>query len=287
MAHYRENRISRIKGALRLVLRYLSLAIGTFISLVPLVTVLFASFKPTKEYNSTGVLQVPANWLNFENYLTAWTKGHMGLAFTNTLLILVFTLIGAVLTGSMVAYVISRFDFRGRKLLKGAFLVANLIPGVTMQVSIYKIMTSLSLVNSIPGVVILYTGTDIISIYIFLQFFESLPKSLDEAAFLDGANYFTIFFRILFPLVKPAVVTVAILKGVSTYKEYYIANLYLQSKTRFVTISTSLYAFTGEYGNQYNYICAGVIITIIPILVVFLLLQKYIYNGIASGAVKE
>jgi multiple sugar transport system permease protein len=135
--------------------------------------------------------------------------------------------------------------------------------------------------------VILYTGTDIISIYIFLQFFESLPKSLDEAAFLDGANYFTIFFRILFPLVKPAVVTVAILKGVSTYKEYYIANLYLQSKTRFVTISTSLYAFTGEYGNQYNYICAGVIITIIPILVVFLLLQKYIYNGIASGAVKE
>ncbi len=148
-------------------------------------------------------------------------------------------------------------------------------------------MTALGLVNSIPGIVILYTGTDIIAIYIFLQFFESIPRSLDEAAYIDGASYFTIFFRILFPLVKPATVTVLILKGVSVYKEYYLANLYLQSKTRYVTISTSLYTFTGEYGNQYNYICAGVMITIIPILIAFLFLQRYIYNGIARGAVKE
>jgi multiple sugar transport system permease protein len=187
----------------------------------------------------------------------------------------------------MVAYIINRFSFKGRNLVKAAFLVANLIPGVTMQVSTYQIMTALGLVNSIPGIVILYTGTDIIAIYIFLQFFESIPRSLDEAAYIDGASYFTIFFRILFPLVKPATVTVLILKGVSVYKEYYLANLYLQSKTRYVTISTSLYTFTGEYGNQYNYICAGVMITIIPILIAFLFLQRYIYNGIARGAVKE
>lgn len=276
----------KILNPLRLV-TYTTLLLGAFVSLLPLVTVLLASFKDVKEFGISGALDFPKNWLYVQNYVTAWTKAKMPLAFWNTSLILFFTLIGSVITGTMVAYIINRFSFKGRTLIKGAFLVANLIPGVTMQVSTYQIMTTLGLVNSIPGIVILYTGTDIIAIYIFLQFFESIPRSLDEAAYIDGASYFTIFFRILFPLVKPATVTVLILKGVSVYKEYYLANLYLQSKTRYVTISTSLYTFTGEYGNQYNYICAGVMITIIPILIAFLFLQRYIYNGIARGAVKE
>ncbi|WP_298501775.1 carbohydrate ABC transporter permease [uncultured Sphaerochaeta sp.] len=266
---------------------YATLVLGAFVSLLPLVTVLLASFKDVKEFGISGALDLPKSWLYLQNYATAWTKAKMPLAFWNTALFLFFTLIGSVITGTMVAYIINRFSFKGRDLVKGAFLVANLIPGVTMQVSTYQIMTTLGLVNSIPGIVILYTGTDIIAIYIFLQFFDSIPRSLDEAAYIDGASYFTIFFRILFPLVKPATVTVLILKGVSVYKEYYLANLYLQSKTRYVTISTSLYTFTGEYGNQYNYICAGVMITIIPILIAFLFLQRYIYNGIARGAVKE
>jgi multiple sugar transport system permease protein len=266
---------------------YATLALGAFVSLLPLVTVLLASFKDVKEFGLSGALDLPKSWLYLQNYATAWTKAKMPLAFWNTSLILFFTLIGSVITGTIVAYIINRFSFKGRNLVKAAFLVANLIPGVTMQVSTYQIMTALGLVNSIPGIVILYTGTDIIAIYIFLQFFESIPRSLDEAAYIDGASYFTIFFRILFPLVKPATVTVLILKGGSVYKEYYLANLYLQSKTRNVTISTSLYTFTGEYGNQYNYICAGVMITIIPILIAFLFLQRYIYNGIARGAVKE
>ncbi|MCK9348659.1 MAG: carbohydrate ABC transporter permease [Sphaerochaeta sp.] len=272
--------------ALRLC-TYLSLALGAFVSLLPLVTVLFASFKTPKEFGFSGALAFPQSWMYLENYSTAWEKAKMMLAFWNTSLILIFTLAGSIITGTMIAYILSRFSFKGRTLLKGAFLMANLIPGVTMQVSTYRIMTSLGLVNSIPGIVMLYTGTDIIAIYIFLQFFESIPHSLDEAAYIDGASYFTIFFRILFPLVKPATVTVLILKGVAVYKEYYLANLYLQSKTRYVTVSTSLYTFTGEYGNQYNYICAGVMITIIPALIAFIFLQRYIYNGIARGAVKE
>ena len=114
-------------------------------------------------------------------------------------------------------------------------------------------------------------GTDVIAIYIFIQFFENIPVSLDESAFMDGASYFTIFFRILFPLLKPAIVTVIILKGVGTYNEYYNA---------------SLYTFVGPLGSKYNLICAGVIISLIPALIVFLLFQKQIYSGLTSGAVK-
>ncbi len=269
------------------IIKYITLLAGAVISLLPLVTVLIASLKGDKEYTYSGALQLPENLFNFENYVTAWNKAKMPLAFLNTGIILIFTLAGSIVTGTMVAYVISRFKFKLNGAVKGAFLLANLIPGVTMQVSTYKIMTALGLVNSIPGIIVLYTGTDIIAIYIFLQFFDSISYSLDESAIMDGASYITIFFKILFPLLKPAITTVLILKGVSVYKEYYMANLYLQTKTRLVTISTSLYTFTGEYGNQYNYICAGVMITIIPILIAFLFLQKYIYNGMTQGAVKE
>ena len=103
---------------------------------------------------------------------------------------------------------------------------------------------------------------------------------------MDGCTYFGVFFRILFPLLKPAIVTVMILKGVGVYNEYYTANLYLQDKNRLVTVATSLFKFTGPLGNQYNYICAGVIITMIPALIVFILCQKQIYGGLAAGAVK-
>lgn len=105
----------------------------------------------------------------------------------------------------------------------------------------------------------LMMGTDVITIYIFLQFFENLSPTLDESA---------------------------ILKGVGTYNEYYMANLYLQDKTRYQVVSTSLYVFSGPMGSQYNYICAGVIITIIPALIIFLLCQDQIYSGMAAGAVK-
>ena len=96
-----------------------------------------------------------------------------------------------------------------------------------------------------PGYIILMMGTDVITIYIFLQFFENLSPTLDESAILDGCTYFGVFFKILLPLLKPAIVTSAILKGVSTYNEYYMANLYLQDKTKYQVVATSLYVFSG------------------------------------------
>ena len=103
---------------------------------------------------------------------------------------------------------------------------------------------------------------------------------------MDGASYFTIFYKILLPLVKPAIVTSCILKGVGTYNEYYSANLYLQDKKIYPTVATSLYTFVGPLGSKYNLICAGVIISLLPALIVFITCQKQIYSGLTSGAVK-
>lgn len=269
------------------IVQYIFLVIAAFSSLLPIVSCITTAFKSGEEYNSTSVMIPPENWLNFENFKVAWNEANMGRAFLNTFIILIFVLFGNIMLSAMLAYILNRFKFKGNALIRDLFIIASLIPGIATQVTVYQIMSSLHLINTMHGYIILMLGTDVISIYIFIQFFENLPTSLDEAAILDGCSYFGVFFRILLPLLKPAIVTCAIIKGVSTYNEYYMANLYLQDKSLYQVVSTSLYTFTGPMGSQYNYICAGVLITMIPIVVIFILCQKYIYIGLTQGAVKE
>ncbi len=274
------------KETLWMIVKYLSLTLGAFISVLPVVVCIITAFKTPEEYANTNVMTLPQSWTYFENFVQAWKQANMGLAFRNSLIILVFVLLGSVFTGSMIAYILSRFKFMGNGLIRSLFLFASLLPGIAMQVSVYQIMYTLGWINFLPGYIIMMCGTDIISIYIFIQFFENISPALDESAIMDGCTYFGVFFRILFPLLKPAIVTVMILKGVGVYNEYYTANLYLQNKNKLVTVATSLFKFTGPLGNQYNYICAGVIITMIPALIIFVSCQKQIYSGLTQGAVK-
>lgn len=267
------------------ILKYLSLILASLIAVITVVVCVFTAFKTNEEYEATSVLDLPASFLNFENFQIAIERANMLRCFLNTAIVLVVVLVVSVFTGSMLAYVLNRFKFPGRGIIESLFLFASLLPGIAMQVTIYQIMYSLNFINHLYGYMIVLMGTDIISIYIFLQFFENLSVSLDESAIMDGCTYFGVFFKILFPLLKPAIVTSLVLKGVSVYNEYYSSNLYL-TKPELKTISTALYTFTGPYGNQYNYICAGVLITIISILIFFLIFQKQVYSGMAAGAVK-
>ena len=276
------NKGKKIETIVLNILKYFSLCLGAFIAIVPVVICIFTAFKTDEEYASTNVMTLPRNWLYFENFKIAWEKAEMLKGFMNTALILIVVLLGSIMIGAMLAYVLNRFKFKGNALIRNLFLFATLIPGVATQVTVYQIMNSLNLVYTIHGYIILMLGTDVIAIYVFLQFFENLPVSLDESAIVDGATYFGVFFKILLPLLKPAMVTCMILKGVGVYNEYYMSNLYIPGQT----ISTALYKFTGPFGSQYNYICAGVLITIIPILIVFIGCQKQIYSGLAAGAVK-
>ena len=259
------------------ICKYVLLIFAAFCALVPLVSCVITAFKTVDEYNNTNVMTLPESWLYFDNFVTALKQANMGKAFLNSFLVLLFVLLGSTLFSAMLAYVLNRFQFRGNKLIRNLFMISTLIPGIA----------TLGLVNTLYGYIILMLGTDVISIYIFLQYFDNLPKTLDEAAILDGCTYVGVFFKILLPLLKPAIVTSAILKGVSTYNEYYMAILYLQDKKAFPVVSTSLFTFTGPMGSQYNYICAGVLITVIPMLILFICCQKQIYSGMAQGAVKE
>lgn len=268
------------------IIKYASVALCAFLAVLPIVSCVITSLKTEVEYQSTNVMTLPENFFNFNNYVQAFAQANMGLAFINSGIILLFVLAGSTMIGSQLAYVLNRFSFPGNALIRNLFTFAALLPGIAMQVSVYEIMVNLGFVNTLYGYIIMMMGTDVMSIYIYIQFFENLPVSLDESAFLDGANYFQIYAKILLPLLKPAIVTNLILKGVGVYNEYYCANLYLQDKKRLCTVATSLYTFTGPMGNQYHLICAGVIMSLLPALIIFLLCQKQIYNGVAAGAVK-
>ncbi|MDA7027675.1 carbohydrate ABC transporter permease [Bacillus sp. CLL-7-23] len=267
------------------IFKYLSLLVGGLMALLPILVVFFASFKTSSEYASTGPLTPPSNWLNFDNYARAFVEGKMLLGFMNTIIILVVSIVGATLLGSMIAFVLHRFQFKGQKLLMGAFLLAALIPGVTTQVATFQIINELGLFNTRLAAIILYLGTDIIAVYIFLQILDSIPVSLDESAMLDGASYWQIYWKIVLPLLKPAIVTVIIVKGVAVYNDFYTPFLYMP-KTDLQVISTALFKFKGPYGAQWEVISAGVMIAIIPTAIAFIALQKYIYNGFSQGSVK-
>ncbi|MBR2294288.1 MAG: carbohydrate ABC transporter permease [Clostridiales bacterium] len=268
------------------IVQYFSLIFFSLFAVVPIVSCVITAFKTNEEYESTNVMTLPESFLNFENFSKAFVTANMGRAFLNSVIVMVCVLFISVIIGTQLAFVLSRFKFRGNKLIRELFMIATLLPAVAMQVTVYNIMSSLGLVNHLFGYILMMCGTDVVSIYIFIQFIENIPISIDESAIIDGASYWTIYWKLILPLLKPAIVTSCILKGVAVYNEYYCANLYLMDKDLH-TMATSLYTFVGPMGSQYNLICAGVIISLLPALVVFIFCQKQIYAGIAEGAVKE
>jgi len=274
-----------VKARLVTGLIYTSLLAGVVAALLPLIAIAMASFKTADEYATTPPFAPPGNWLNLDNYVTAFTDGKMLLGFANTAFILTVSLVGTVLIGSMAAYAIDRFTFPMRGLVIGLFLIAALVPGVTTQVTTFKVVNDLGLYNTRWSAIALFLGTDIISIYIFRQFLRSIPTEVDEAAALDGADPFTIYRRVILPQLKPAIATVVIIRGVAIYNEFYVPFLYMPSRDLGV-ISTSLFRFKGPFGAHWETISAGAVLVILPTLILFLLLQRFIYNGFTAGATK-
>ena len=263
--------------------KYTILLIGAIAAVLPLLVVLIGSFKSNEEFLTTGVLALPQQ-LDFSNYVTAFVNGQMLTGFKNTFFIFIVSMVGKLTLGSMFAYAMNRFDFRYKKLILTLFMTAMLIPGITSQVATFQIIESMGLFNTIWSVIVLNLGTDVISIYIFMQYLDEIPVSLDESAYLDGASHFQIFWKIILPNLKAPIVTMLIISGVGVYNDFYNPFLCMPARELKV-ISTALFAFKGPYGTNWPVILAGVMIVIVPILILFVSLQKYIYNGVA-GSVK-
>lgn len=209
----------------------------------------------------------------------------MLLAVRNTFILCLAGVIICLTLGTMAAFALSRFKFKGRGLILGGYAVATTIPFVTTQVATFSIIQALGLVNTLYAAIVLYSAVNVIELYLFIQFIEKVPVELDESAMLDGASYFKIYRSIVLPQLKPAVITVVILKTLYIYNDFLVPYLYM-NRPELRTVSTALYRFTYDINTQYNLVGAGVIMVMLPTVLLYVFLQRYIIAGALGGSIK-
>lgn len=264
---------------------YTILLLMVAIIFIPLFIILNVSFKTQEEYMLTGIYSIAENFLNFENYVTAFKSGNFGLAFKNTGFLILVSVPTSLLIASMVAFALGRFNFPGRKILLGLFILPTFIPGMTVAVATFTIIKLLGLYNTIWAGVVLYIGTDILTIFIFLQFIENIPFALDESAKMDGAGRIRIFWSIILPQLRPAIATGAILKILAIYNDFFTPYLYMPS-SELKTVATALNTFAGDRMADWPLMSSAIIFVAVPTIVTFLFLQKEIIGGVTKGSVK-
>ena len=262
---------------------YLLMAAGILMVFAPLLIVLNVSLKTNEEYMMTGVMSLPEHITDISNYVRAFVEGNFITGFMNTAILLVISVPVTILIASLVAYTLSRFNFRLRTLVYLAFLIPTFIPGMTVTIATFQVIKALGIYNTLMAGILLYIGTDIMQIYIFLQFINNVPVSLDESAMLDGAGRFKIYTDIILPQLKPAIATTIILKLLGIYNDFFTPYMYMP-KVR--TVATSLYAFSGDKLAEWPLMSAAIVLVAIPTIIIYIFLQRHIISGVTDGAVK-
>lgn len=267
------------------LLKYVTLLIGVFTVLFPPYVVIINAFKSTDEFNTSNSMALPKSFFNFENFRIVFERGGLLSGFGNIIVIIVISLALNIVFGTMVAYVLGRFSFKLKPYVFAAYMAATVIPSITTQVATFGIIKNLGLYNTIGAPIILYIGADVIQIILYLQFIRNIPVDLDEAAMVEGASLFKIYRSVIFPLLTPATATLVILKTISIYNDMYIPYLYMPKQSLGV-VTTVLMRFQGVNSADWNLICAAILLILLPTVVLYLFLQRYIFEGVASGAVK-
>lgn len=254
----------------------------------PIVWMFFSSFKPTSLVMTTVTQLFPKEW-TIDNYTTGW-KGFGGITFAtffkNSAVITVLSTIGAVLSSTMVAYGFARIKFKGKNLLFFCMIVTMMLPNQVIMIPQYIIFNKLGWVNSPLPIVVPAWFAKAFFIFMIMQFIEGIPGDLDEAARIDGCSDYTIFTHIIVPLVRPAMVTCAIFEFYWKWDDYMGSLLYLNSPQKY-TVAIALKNFTDPMSSSdYGAMFAMCVLSLLPIIIIFLMLQKYIVEGVASTGIK-
>lgn len=265
-------------------LRYIFITLLAIALLVPVVFIAFTAVKSNAELLSKPFYAIPEK-IHWNNFTEAWERGRLGMYMKNTAIISFTKVPLGILVEALAAYAIARMKFRGSNAVFALFLVGMMIPMQATLVPLNILLNKLNLVNTYPGIFLIYIGFGIpFGILILRGFFRTIPKELDEAALIDGCSEMGKFFRIILPLSMPAVATLFIFDFMATWNEFLLAQIFI-TKDSMRLITTGLLAFRGEYSTNYSLMNAGVLISVLPILGVYLAFQRYFVEGLA-GAVK-
>ncbi|GLZ07906.1 sugar ABC transporter permease [Actinomadura sp. NBRC 104412] len=249
--------------------------------LFPVYALVTLSFKNPRQVAESPL--APPTSPVLENYSRAWTRAELGPALFNSTVVTVASLIALIAIGSFAAYFLARRATRLGYGLYVLFLLGIVLPFQLGMIPLFKMVDAAGLLGTFQGMIIFYTGIQLpFTIFLYTGFIRALPSDYANAALIDGAGHFQAFTRVVFPLLRPITGTVLILNAVFVWNDFFTPLLYLGGSTR-ETVPVRVYAFVGQYVSDNGLVFAGLVLAALPILVVFLLLQRYVIKGFASG----
>ena len=261
------------------------LIVVCLVYLVPVVLTLLYSLKDKQDMFLTGPMDLPTK-LYFGNYALAISKLNFWRTTFNTILITASSVAGMVMLSAMCGYALARGLGKRFKSIYFLFVAGMLIPYQAIFVPIYMVGSYLGFVNSYAGVVVLYVASSLpFGVFMIASFMKTIPVELEQAAVIDGCNTWQVFWKIVFPLLKPAIVTLAVLRSILVWNDYLLAKMFLQDE-QMQTLTVSIANLFGQYRYNANIAFAGIFLAAIPILIVYMINQKNLEAGIVAGAVK-
>ncbi|NAZ83133.1 ABC transporter permease subunit [Kineococcus sp. R8] len=245
-----------------------------------------SSFKTSREIFASP-FALPEQW-RWQNYVDAWTTAGIGRYFFNSVVVVAGALVITMLTAAMSAYVLSRFDFPGRSLIRNLILAGLTFPVFLAVVPLFFILQQLGILNTLPGLIVAYSAYAYpFTVFFLLSFFEELPAEIAEAASIDGASEWRTFFQVMLPMARPGMASVAILNVVGLWNQYLLP-VVLNSVPANSVLTQGLAAFASQAGYNVNFgaLFAAAVMTILPVLVVYVVFQRRLQGSVAAGSLK-
>ncbi|WP_368996975.1 carbohydrate ABC transporter permease [Caldifermentibacillus hisashii] len=257
-----------------------------FIALFPLISLIISSFRPSSELMRNGIT-FSINWseLSLNNYIHIFTESPAYWEwYGNSLIISGITIVLSLFFSSMIGYALAVYDFKGRNILFLCVLIIIMIPFEVLMLPLYQLMISLNLINTYTGVMLPLIVAPT-AVFFFRQYAMGLPTELMDAARIDGCTEYGIYFKIMAPLMLPSFSAMAILQGLNSWNNFLWPLLVIRSNDLF-TLPIGLATLLTPYGNNYDTLIAGAVMTILPIIILFIFFQRYFVAGLTSGGVK-
>lgn len=276
-----------INKKILILLKYFILITFAISFLYPFFWMLGTSLKTHQDTMINPASIIPEKSLQWDNYAEVWTKLNFVRYFRNSMTYSVLIVFGSILIYSMMGFALAKFSFRGRKGIYYMFIALMLVPGVTITIPLYINMVKVGLNDTILGVILpIINGGGPFAVFLFTNYMMSLPHELYESGILDGCNKFQLYYKIYFPLSLPVITTIAILNFINSWKAILWPMIIITSKELFTLPMGILYLDSSAF-KQWHLLMAGSMLSVVPVILVFIFLQKYYIRGLTGGAVKQ
>jgi raffinose/stachyose/melibiose transport system permease protein len=267
------------------VVLWITLLVIAVIWIAPVLFIFLTALKSRPDLIRTGTFGLPTE-IAWQNFPKAWDKANLGTTMVNSLIISFLKVPLGIFVSSLAAFALTRLRVPLGRVFLAVIVMGAMIPVQVALAPLFRLILGLGLLNQYVGILLPYIAFGVpFQVFLLTAFFKSIPRELDEAARIDGASAWGIYRRVIIPLALPALAALFVLDFVSTWNEFGIALVILQRQDMW-TVPLSLQAFTGQFGNNYTELNAAIFMSIIPVIVVYLLLQRYFVAGLTSGAVK-